>query len=200
MTMWLIRHVETVANEQHHYLGWTDSPLTSRGQAAQTALLSRLAQEPLALVLSSDLQRARGLAVELAQRRGVPLVTDWRLREMHFGALEGLTYEEAVNSGGPAEQAWFDDMAEAPAPGGERAADVFRRVDDCLTGIVEPSGGAGVRRDVAVVSHGGPLRLWLAHAWLGDWRRHFEIEFERGTVVALPFCLRPELDNRDTGW
>jgi len=200
MTMWLVRHVETVANERRRYLGWTDSPLTLRGQATQAALVNRLAQEPLALVVSSDLQRARGLAVDLAQRRGVPLITDWRLREMHFGGFEGLTYDQAVKSGGPAGHAWFNDMVEAAAPGGERAAEVYRRVEACLAEIVEPSSTAELRGDVAVVSHGGPLRLWLANAWLGDWRRHFEIELERGATVALPFRLRPELDISNEGW
>ncbi|MBI3928778.1 MAG: histidine phosphatase family protein [Armatimonadetes bacterium] len=87
--LWLVRHGETVWNAAGLVCGWSDVPLTARGQGQARSLRSRLTGQVFDSVWSSDLCRA----VETAQLAyGAPRV-DARLRELHFGQIEGVPWE-----------------------------------------------------------------------------------------------------------
>jgi probable phosphoglycerate mutase len=87
--VWLVRHGETTWNAEGRLCGWTDVPLTARGQEQARWLRPFLEKEPFDRVWSSDLRRAKETA-RLARGQAEP---DERLREIHFGDLEGLPYE-----------------------------------------------------------------------------------------------------------
>ena len=87
--LWLVRHGETPASKGRTLAGWADVPLTPHGEEQASALRPLLAGERFDGVWSSDLRRAVSTA-RLAW--GEPR-QDERLREMSFGALEGLPWE-----------------------------------------------------------------------------------------------------------
>lgn len=88
LELWLVRHGETPASRGQTLAGWTDVPLTDVGEREAEALRPVLAGEPFEGVWSSDLRRAVATA-RLAW--GEPR-QDPRLREIHFGELEGLPW------------------------------------------------------------------------------------------------------------
>ena len=89
-----VRHGETAWNVDTRIQGHLDIALndTGRWQARQVA--RALADEPLAAVYTSDLQRAHATAQAIAQASGAPLVAEPGLRERSFGELEGRTFAE----------------------------------------------------------------------------------------------------------
>jgi probable phosphoglycerate mutase len=86
LELWLVRHGETPASRGQTLAGWTDVPLTDVGEHEAEALRPVLAGESFEGVWSSDLRRTVATA-RLAW--GEPR-QDPRLREIHFGELEGL--------------------------------------------------------------------------------------------------------------
>src|SRR5262245_12895168 len=90
--LWLVRHGETPASRGHTLPGWVDLPLTERGQDQARALRPLLEGERFTGVWSSDLARAvttASLAFPFEAARA-----DRRLRELHFGTLEGRYWPE----------------------------------------------------------------------------------------------------------
>jgi broad specificity phosphatase PhoE len=156
----LVRHGPTTggAPDGIPYAGWSDVPLGDAGCDQAARLGRRLAAEPLGVAYASDLARARQtLDVLLAGRaEGPPVRLDPDLRELNFGAWEGLTYADiAARPEGPAVLA-----GERAAPGGESLADLTVRVRRFLDRL-ERDGVAGGDGATLVVAHGGPLRVLL---------------------------------------
>lgn len=156
LTLMLVRHAPTPPNREGRYVGHLDPPLDPDGEAAARALGRRLGLSdtdgPLRLV-SSDLARARRTAALALP--GVDLRTDRRLRELDFGAFDGLTYREALRRHGFRFRRWIDDPVRHPPPGGESLAALRDRVLGWLEEL--PTTGS-----VVAVAHGGPLRLLAA--------------------------------------
>jgi 2,3-bisphosphoglycerate-dependent phosphoglycerate mutase len=162
----LIRHGETQWNALGRYQGHTDIALNDTGRAQAQATARAIAHlhktQPFTGLYASDLQRALQTAQPLAQVLGLPVQTDARLRERHFGALEGLTREQIAQQH-PEHAARLLEPHHTP-PGGESQAQFFTRVEQVLHGIAAKHRG----QTVAAVCHGGTLAMaWrIAH---GQW-------------------------------
>ena len=122
-------------------VGWT--------QAAD--LVEKLADEPIDVVMTSDILRARQTGEPLAKALGVPVITHPGVREIFAGDWEMNTnwtdYVRVILS-------WQTDPS-ISTPNGENGVEFFRRFDDAIAELQEYD-------CAAVVSHGGALRTWLA--------------------------------------
>ena len=146
--VWLVRHGHTEWSGAGRYTGWTDVALTPEGEAQARSLPSMLPAGPDVTAWSSDLARC----VRTAELAGLEPRVDRRLRELDFGAIEGLTWDEVPTDLQEALMS-FDDFE---APDGE-SVDAFRaRVFAFLDEL--PPG-----RHI-VVTHGGVVRLLLRAA------------------------------------
>jgi probable phosphoglycerate mutase len=158
----LLRHGQTAMSVERRFSGHGDPPLTPYGVRQAEALGDRVgalaAREggALAAVWSSPLRRARATAEAVAQRLGLDVRTDDRLRETDFGEWEGLTFGE-IQERAPRElRAWLADPS-VPAPGGESFDQVSTRVRQARDAILAAHPGAAV----AVVSHVTPIKVLL---------------------------------------
>jgi probable phosphoglycerate mutase len=148
--IYLVRHGETQFNRDRRIQGRFDSPLTDLGirQAhAVAGLLKDLIREPDGWrIVSSPLGRARGTALIVGERLGLPVELDDRLREISWGEFDGrlrteleAEYPETFGRTG-----WAFD-----APSGEPYEEVADRVAAWLAELPpEPD------RRVIAVSHG----------------------------------------------
>lgn len=162
----IIRHPETVANVERRLIGTTDSPWTERGRAQARALKAVVEDALPSQVWSSPSPRALK-AAHAATPCTVPLRVVEELREIDFGAAEGLTYVEAVQAGirlayrpstplgGPNTAPDVDASAEIAA-GGERWADFLSRVGAVRSALADATG------TVVLFTHGGTGRALLA--------------------------------------
>jgi len=101
-TIGWVRHGVTEWNKKRIIQGVTDIPLSEEGILQARLLAGRLANEDRRWdgVYCSDLQRAVRTGEILAERLGIPLVRDARLRERSFGAAEGTTEAERISRWG----------------------------------------------------------------------------------------------------
>ena len=88
--VWLVRHGETEWTVLGKVSGWTDVTLTERGREQARGLQPRLSPQTFDTVWASDLQRTLETA-RLAWGEARP---DERLRELDFGDLEGIVWEQ----------------------------------------------------------------------------------------------------------
>lgn len=172
--LWLVRHGETPASRGQTLAGWMDVPLTERGREEAEALRSVLADERFESVWSSDLVRA----VTTARLAWGEPRTERRLREIHFGSLEGrywpdldLAYRQGLER--------FEGFV---APEGE-SFDGFRLRVSSFIEELKPG------RHL-VFTHGGVLRLLTRE--VGDDRF-----VPTGSLVVIDWDGRRLLQRRD---
>lgn len=101
----LLRHGESVWNQENRFTGWTDVDLSERGRGEAEAAGHSLREAGLAfdLVFTSVLKRAirtAWIVADSLDRMWVPIQRDWRLNERHYGALQGLNKSETANKFG----------------------------------------------------------------------------------------------------
>jgi 2,3-bisphosphoglycerate-dependent phosphoglycerate mutase len=101
----LIRHGESLWNQENRFTGWQDVDLSEKGRAEARAAGQTLKKEFLDrglefdLAYSSVLKRAiRTLWMSLDEmdRLWLPVKKDWRLNERHYGGLTGLDKSETA--------------------------------------------------------------------------------------------------------
>ncbi len=160
MRLVLVRHGETIWNEEQRLQGATDVPLSERGRAQAARLAGRLAAEPFVAIYSSDLLRASETAAILAAAHDLPVQHDPRLREQSKGIWEGLTWEEVEARYPDTIERWQADR-DAPPQGAEGVTTVADRVKNALDAIrtAHTDGDS-----VLLVSHGMALRTLICVA------------------------------------
>ncbi len=160
-TFYLIRHGETDWNVTGRWQGHADIPLNAIGRAQARRLAARV-RDPGPLfdaLFSSDLQRAWETAATLADAIDLAPQPLPQLREIDVGSWSGLTGTqvrardgetyERIQSG--------EDLARG---GGERFLDLYTRVVAAIEQLADEQG----QKQIAVVTHGGPVRALLLHA------------------------------------
>jgi probable phosphoglycerate mutase len=153
----LIRHGETAWNAERRLQGHLDIPLNAEGERQARLLAEALAPESIALVVASDLQRARQTAQAVATLRNMPVHTEAGLRERCYGGFEGMLYAE-IEQRFPAEfAAWQARDIDAILPSGKNPGETFRQFYTRATDAILAIAGAHPGRTVALVAHGGVL-------------------------------------------
>jgi len=187
LRLFLVRHGETPGNREMRYLGTRDEPLSPLGVEQADLLAAALAPLPLGAVYASPLRRTADTARPIAAARGLAVHVEPRLREQAFGAWEGLTRAEVLAAGGgDALQGWEADLGSAP-PGGESLQAVQERVLSLVHDLASAHGG----RQIALVSHVGPIKALLCAALgvpLAVARRFF---LDPATVSVVDWDERP---------
>ena len=160
--LYLLRHGETENyNGVFKYNGHNDVDITKEGEKQLAAQAERLKALPLKAVYSSDLLRARKGAQAVAVEHGLEARPDKRLREIHAGRWEGLSYEELSRRYPGEEEQRFDDIVNYRIPGGgENLLDVQRRAIEAIDEVACRHRG----EEIALVAHGGTNRIILSTA------------------------------------
>ena len=198
-TVLLIRHGRTSANAGGVLAGWTpgvDLDETGREQAA--ALGRRLAEVPLAKVISSPLERTVQTAAIMLETRQVEIELDDRLGECRYGDWTGGSLKTLAK-----EPLWKTVQAHPsavvfPGPDGESMAGMQHRAVTAVREWNEAVGDTGI---YAVVSHGDVIKAILADA-LGLHLDQFQrIRVDPCSVSVVDYTpLRPFVERmNDTG-
>ncbi|MDQ3195207.1 MAG: 2,3-diphosphoglycerate-dependent phosphoglycerate mutase [Pseudomonadota bacterium] len=190
-TLILLRHGQSVWNEENRFTGWTDVDLTAKGreEAKRAGLLLKENGFGIDIAFSSFLKRAiRTLWIMLDEMDAmwIPVATSWRLNERHYGALQGLNKAETAAKFGEDQVLMWRRSYDTPPP----ALPEFDRrhwssdpryrglvkeqipLTECLKDTVDrflpywnetiaPTIHSG--RRVIIVAHGNSLRALIKH-------------------------------------
>jgi alpha-ribazole phosphatase len=148
----LVRHGETEWNAQRRYQGQSDTALSEFGVRQANLVAERLAGREIDAVYASDLKRAWETAQFIAEKSGLRVISEPRLRELKFGVLEGLTFDEAQEQYPEMINAWLEDF-NRPPEGGETIELFNARVVSLLNDLKAKYD----EQTVLLVAHGGPL-------------------------------------------
>ena len=179
----LVRHGETDWNVQSRMQGQSDEPLNVWGRAQAEAVRKRLAGEIIHAVYASDLARAWETASLIDAG---PVKADPRLREMHFGEWEGLTYEDIQARDPDVLARWGADVMDFTPPGGENLRQFAKRVEPVLGDLAHHH----PKETVLLVAHGGSLQLLVALALGLSPKKYWQFYLKPGSVSEL--SLYPE--------
>jgi len=188
-TLILLRHGNSLWNQQNLFTGWVDVDLSEQGRAeAKRAgeLLAESGQKP-DLLYTSLLRRAiatANIALDTADRSWIEVKRSWRLNERHYGALQGKDKAQTLAEYGPEQfQIWRRSFDVPPPPiedtdkysqvGDERYADLGTALPrtECLKDVLvrmmplwdEIKADLNSGRTVLVTAHGNSLRALVKH-------------------------------------
>ena len=152
--VFLVRHGESLSNVEGRLCGIPPGPgLTERGRQQAEAAARRLLGRGVrpSRIVSSPLARAIQSAEPLARATGLKVELHDALREVTFGAWEGMRTDDLWADEGF--RAWCLDPERVTPPGGERLSEVAWRVGG-LTRRLAAMGGPGA---IVGYSHMHPL-------------------------------------------
>ncbi len=162
-TLYAFRHGETDWNKQQRFQGRVDIPLNETGRQQALRLREFFKENPIEVMLSSDLGRALETARIAIGEQEIPLVIEPRIRETNLGDVEGMTHEEIIQKmGREVIENWRSISAETQDsrfPGGESKAEHLARI---LAGLNDFLKSTSYTR-IGVSTHGGALRRFLHH-------------------------------------
>lgn len=151
--IYLIRHGETTWNREKRLQGHLDIGLNERGYWQADRLGEYLANRSVAAVVSSDLSRAVDTAKAVAKHYGLDLQYDQRLRERHYGLMQGLSHDEIADKHPRNHLAWKNREINFQPEFGESLQQFYDRVIESAVYWAKKYEG----QDIAMVAHGGVL-------------------------------------------
>lgn len=156
LTLVLTRHGLTDRSVPEQHLGQRiDISINDAGRRQAAALAKRLSAVRFDRVVSSPLFRAQETAAIIAP--DAILATDSRLKEMDYGAWEGLGYEELFERDGAYRREWELAPDRKACPEGESGNDVAERVRAFLVDLIAEHEAWLARASFrAAASAGGP--------------------------------------------
>ena len=165
MTLYLIRHGKTEANERRLYCGSTDMPLSEQGRRELQALRYDIQNVRF---VTSGMRRANETMELLFPEQPYDREPDFR--EVDFGTFEMHSYRELKDD--PAYQSWItgDNERNVP-PGGESGTQMTRRVLAAF---------AKLQEDTCLITHGGVIAAIMAHLFPQYGRHRYQWQPENG--------------------
>jgi len=117
----LLRHGESVWNQENRFTGWTDVDLSDRGrhEAAEAGRLLRDGGYVFDVAYTSVLKRAirtLWISLDALDLMWIPVEKSWRLNERHYGALQGLNKAETAARHGEAQTKIWRRSYDIPPP------------------------------------------------------------------------------------
>ncbi len=153
MKIYLTRHGQTTGDVENRYGGDYDDLLTENGKQQSAKLAEQLADKGVQKLYVSPRIRAQETAAIIAARLGLVAETLNDFRERNgYGILTGMTKEEALSKH-PDQVELLKDVHNAVS-GAEEYAPFQQRITEALKSLSRQDADT-----VAVVTHGGPIRL-----------------------------------------
>ena len=178
MTIYLIRHGKTEANERHLYCGSTDLSLSDAGRAELQQLHYDIKNVRF---LTSGMKRTNETLRILFG--DVPYEEDSRFREVDFGIFEMRSYEELKDT--PEYQTWITGGNESNIPPhGESGVQMRNRVLGAL---------ADLKEDTCIITHGGVIAIIMENLFPNEGKNRYQWQRAPGMGYVVNGCYYNKL-------
>ena len=215
----LLRHGESVWNQENRFTGWTDVDLNEKGRAEAHEAGELMAAEKFEFDVAhtSVLKRAirtLWIAMDVMDLLWVPVYRSWRLNERHYGALQGLNKAETAAKHGeeqvkiwrrsydipppplestdprhPANDRRYASLSPAELPLTESLKDTVARFLPYWHEAIAPDIRAG--KKVLIAAHGNSLRALVKY--LDNVSEQEILELNIPTGIPLVYLLNEDL-------
>ncbi len=183
---YLVRHAQTVWNDENRIQGHSDVPLSPLGVKQAERLGICFASRHVKGLFTSALQRSQRTAQAIADGNGhgVSPVVERDLAEIHLGDWEGLTPDEVNARFQRAYQQWRARPSSVVIPGGEPLEAFRDRVRRAMERVM---GGVG-EGEYVIVTHGGVIAALLADVLGADYDMVLRrVRLDNAGITALDF-------------
>ena len=190
-TLVLLRHGESIWNQENRFTGWYDCPLSEKGhkEAKAAGAIAREDGFTFDIAYTSMLQRAIRTLWYTLEETGlmyIPIRNRWQLNERHYGGLQGLNKQQTADKHGmdqvmiwrrsydipppecdidsehcPANDPKYAGIPEVAAIRTESLATTLDRVLPLWNEEIVPEIKAGKR--IIIAAHGNSLRALVKH-------------------------------------
>jgi 2,3-bisphosphoglycerate-dependent phosphoglycerate mutase len=173
----LVRHGESVWNNENRFTGWQDVDLSDKGRLEATKGGKALRERGFVfdIAYTSVLKRAiktLNIVLDEIDQVWLPVCKDWRLNERHYGALQGLNKAETAARHGEEQVKIWRRSYDTPPPPMEitdprhpRNDPRYKSVNPSLLPLwketIVPEIKAG--KKVLIAAHGNSLRALMQH-------------------------------------
>lgn len=157
LTLYLLRHGETVYSQTGGYCGMLDPDLTPAGHQMAVAFAEAHRDTPWNAVYCSPMKRAVATAKPLCDAIGLDMQLREGLKEIAYGDWEGKTVEEVRTEYPDDYVRWLTEPAWNPPTGGETSVQIASRAALVIAEIEEKYETG----NVLVVSHKATIRIML---------------------------------------
>ncbi|MFC5664363.1 bifunctional RNase H/acid phosphatase [Kitasatospora misakiensis] len=185
-TFVLLRHGETHLTPEKRFSGsgGTDPELSEKGRwQAERAAEALAARGSIQAVVASPMLRTRQTAETVAARLGLDVRYEEGLREVDFGAWEGLTFAEVQERHPEDLTAWLGSAKARPSGGGESFATLTHRVGVARDKILARHPG----KTVLVVSHVSPIKTLVRLALGAPPDALYRMELSAASLCAVQY-------------
>ena len=215
----LVRHGQSVWNLENRFTGWVDVDLSERGinEAREAGNTLKDHDFHFDVTMTSYLKRSirtLWLILDALDQMHLPIQTDWRLNERHYGALQGLKKNEVAAEHGedkvkiwrrsykipppplspndprhPSHDPLYAKFSNESLPGTESLQDAVTRFLPYWENTIAPS--IQEKKQVLIVAHGNSLRALVK--LLEDMSEEEIVELNIPTGVPLVYELDQNL-------
>ncbi|MCM1049747.1 MAG: histidine phosphatase family protein [Clostridiales bacterium] len=185
VTLILIRHGATKANEEHRYLGKTNEPLAEKGREILKSYKAKKLYPDVDYLFSSPMRRCIDTAKIIYPSLTPIVIPEWE--EIDFGRFEYKNYEELKNDA--QYQKWIDSQGVLDFPEGERRADFMQRCKSGFIKMCNELNKAAVKdgkKDImaGMVVHGGTI-MSIMSLYAGGNYFDYQVLNGRGYVCSM---------------
>jgi broad specificity phosphatase PhoE len=187
--IYLVRHAESAWNKERRVQGTClQVPLSPTGRVQAQLLGLRLKKLPLQAIYSSDAERALETA-RCAVGDGHRIIVSDEIRELSLGEWEGRLISDIEMQTPERLEAWYRNPSTVQLEGGEELAAFRRRVVSFIDKIIEaPEAG-----DVAVVTHGGVICMYLTHLLRMELDDLWSFSLPNASITTVVLDFKPRL-------
>lgn len=164
--LYLLRHGEVEPRYHRVFGGKIDMDLSPLGHDQVKALANYFRRHPPHVLYASPMKRVQQTLAPLAEWTGLAPIVLSGLREVDFGVWTGLGWEEVYRRHKVSAFDWLQELEAGRIAEAEPTPHFRERVHGALEQILSES----AQKEIAVVAHGGVIRMML------------------GLLVDLPFA------------
>ena len=159
MELYIVRHGTTDWNAEKRFQGKRDIELNENGRKLAAELGLRLDSQKIDFdcIYSSPLIRAYETACLIRGHKTYPIIKNELLTEISFGGLEGLPYNEWINTDHPRKYFFTEPANYIPPEGGETFDSVCERTKKFVQTVIEPLQKSKADSRIMIVAHGALL-------------------------------------------
>jgi alpha-ribazole phosphatase len=179
--LYLVRHGETDSNSAFRYWGKTDVGLGPVGLQQSEQLRDRLSTRKIDYVYSSDLKRTLTTAQTIASVHNLQVIKCPELREIDFGQIEGLNFDEVKEKFPEVAVLWRTHDLRLAYPGGESLADLEQRTSAFINRLEKHAADD----NILIVAHSGVLRTLICQLLDMDVKHRWNMRVDLASLSII---------------